>query len=177
MKILVTGPQGSGKTTQAASLAKKMGYCFIDVGDLLRVMAQGTSEKGQWVKEDLKQGKLVEDDIVAKLVESKTKEKACQKGFVLDGYPRTMESLQLFDPNYDQVFYLEVSDVEVEKRLIERGREDDTPQLIRERLSLFHQMTEPVLGYYQSLGKLVRINGSLAINEVEQAIEDKLLQS
>ncbi|MBI4036961.1 nucleoside monophosphate kinase [Candidatus Daviesbacteria bacterium] len=177
MRILVTGPQGSGKTTQAQILANKLGILLVDAGEMLRKLAEQKSLEGVEVKDELNKGELVEDEIVAGLVKEEVGKSAYQKGYVMDGYPRTMDSLKLFDPCFDQVFYLDVSDEEVEKRLLARGRSDDTPTLIRERLMLYHQNTQAVLDYYQNLGKLVKIDARGGIEQIAQEIDRKLVTS
>lgn len=174
MKILITGPQGSGKTTHAQILAQKLYLPVIDAGEMLRELAEEDSADGRSVKEDMEQGKLVEDKIVANLMRQRILSPDCQNGFVVDGYPRTLESLELFDPQYNWVFYLQVSDEEVQERLLLRGREDDKPELIRERLMLYHQMTEPVLGYYLKKNKLIRIDAHRTIEEVAKEIAQKV---
>lgn len=174
MRILITGPQGSGKSTQAQLLASKLSLCFISAGDLVRKAALEKSAEGKLIKGSLSQGLLVDDKIVASLVKKEIAKEECCHGFVLDGYPRNLGQLNFFDPKFDKVIYLDVEDKEVEERLLRRGREDDTPEIIRQRLGLYHQLTEPVLDYYQKMGKLIKIDGSKSIEEVEAEIEEKL---
>lgn len=174
MRILITGPQGCGKTTQAEILAKKFSFCLINAGDLLRELADQSTEEGENVRKCLSEGIFVDDKITAKLVRTELEKEHCQKGFVMDGFPRRMSQLEYFDPVYDQVFYLDVPDDEVIKRLLLRGREDDTPEVIRERLGLYHSETEPVLTYYQGQGKLKKINGEHSIEEIATEIEDQV---
>jgi adenylate kinase len=171
---MITGPQGSGKTTQAEILAKKLGFCEINTGDLLRELAEGDSPEGKILKTALDQGQLADDQIVSSVVNKKMASPECQKGLVADGYPRRVGQLNIFNPNFDKVFYLDVPDSIVEDRLIIRGREDDTPELIRERLQIYHQETEPVLAYYQNLGKLIKIDGCKNIESVTAEIEKYL---
>ncbi|MCL5784274.1 MAG: nucleoside monophosphate kinase [Patescibacteria group bacterium] len=174
MKILITGPQGSGKTTQAKLLAEKFGVCFIDAGEMIREKVLEHTSEGRELEEELEEGELVDDHIAASLVRDKITSSSCKNGFIVDGYPRTLRSLELFDPALEKVFYLKISDEEAEKRLLQRGREDDKPEVIRERLQLYHKMTEPVLNHYRQLGKLVEINGTRAIEQVRKDIEDNL---
>ncbi len=174
MRILITGPQGSGKTTQAEILAKKLGIALIEAGEILRQLAETDCELGQLVKEELAAGRLVKDEIIAQCIKEKVVGLGEKASFVGDGYPRTLESLQDFDPDYDIVFYLDMADSEVEKRLLARGRADDTPVLIKERLKEYHQRTEPVLNYYANLGKLIKISGEGSIEEIAQDIEGQL---
>lgn len=175
MKILITGPQGSGKTTQAQMLANKLGLSLVDTGEMLRQMAKNDqSPEGQEVKAEMGRGELVDDRVAASLVASRLSGEDCRNGYVVDGYPRNLASLELFNPEFDQVFYLDIPDEEVEKRLLARGRADDTPEAIRERLALYHQKTEPVLGYYEKAGKLIRIDGRGGVEEVAKAIDEKI---
>lgn len=175
MRILVTGPSGSGKTTQAEILARKLNLCLVDAGEILRNFAkEDKSKEGENIKKEMQEGHLVEDKVAADLIRQRLSETDCQKGFVMDGYPRSLASLQLFDPSFDQVFYLDIVDSEVEKRLILRGREDDKSAAIGERLKFFHQMTEPVLEHYGELGRLVRIDGQKTIAEVASEIDKSI---
>lgn len=173
MRILITGPQGSGKTTHAQILTQKLRLTQIDAGEILRELAEIESTEGKSVKKDLEVGKFVEDRIIANLI----REKVSNLGggnFVMDGYPRTMESLKLYNPDFDQVFYLEVPDQEVEKRLLLRGREDDKPEIIQKRLKLFHQVTEPVLDYYRQQHKVIKVDADRSIEVVAEDIEKKV---
>lgn len=174
MKILITGPQGSGKTTQAEILAKKLNLPFIGAGELLRQFVENGGEGSASVKADLEDGELVDNNIIAQLMKSELSKEDCQKGFVIDGYPRAFSQLQLFAPEYDQVFYLKLSDEEAKKRLLLRGREDDNPEAIEERLKWYHEETRPVLEYYQQNGKLTTVDGDRSVKEVAAEIEGKL---
>lgn len=168
MKILVIGPVGSGKSTQGKFIASSFKLAFVSAGELLRQKAQEQSEDGKVAKEAIEKGQLVEGSLMGRLV----KEQAQQnEGFVLDGYPRRLDQLQYFDPRFDKVFYLHVPDEAVIKRMLKRGRADDTEEVIKERLKIYHQQTEPVLEYYQKQGKLIKIDGSKSIEEVSKDIE------
>lgn len=175
MKILITGPQGSGKTTQAQILAKKLNVPLVDTGEMLRQMAAGdASAQGREIKAEMSRGELVDDKVAASLVASRLDGEDCRQGYVMDGYPRSMVSLELFNPEFDKIIYLQIPDEEVEKRLLLRGRADDTPEAIRERLELYHQKTEPVLDYYQKQGKLIRVDGRGGVEQVAEAVDGSL---
>lgn len=174
MKILITGPQGSGKSTQADILSKKLGIAFINAGNLVREMSKEDSERGRSLKNDLEAGRLVDDNIIGDLVRTQISQPECKDGFVTDGYPRTINQIKIFDPEFDRVFYLEISDEEALRRLLKRGRADDTLAVINERLKWYHEQTKPLLEFYQSKGILEKINGEMSIEEVAQEIEERL---
>jgi adenylate kinase len=173
-RILITGPQGSGKTTQGEIIAKKLELCLVNTGELLRELAEGDSEESRIIKEALAKGELADDRIVSSEVKKKISQPECRKGFITDGYPRRIEQLSLFDPKFDKVFYLQVPDDVVEQRLLGRGREDDTPELIQNRLEWYHQEINPLLDHYRKEGKLVTIDGSKSIEEIASEIDKHL---
>ncbi|MBI4039816.1 nucleoside monophosphate kinase [Candidatus Daviesbacteria bacterium] len=174
MKILIAGPQGSGKTTQAQLLADHFNLCFQNMGNLVRVLSKENSDLGRGTKAALDKGQLVDDVVVANLVKNWINLKDCPNGFVFDGYPRTMSQLKLFDPNYDRVVYLDVSDEEVTRRLLKRGREDDTLEIIKTRLSIYHRQTEEVLNFYREQSKLIQTSGMGSVEEINRNIESQL---
>lgn len=172
MKILLTGPQGSGKSTQADLLAQYLNVPKISTGDIFRKIKQEDSEKGKRIRQILNSGQLVDDQTTAEIVKRRLAGEG--SGFVMDGYPRTLEQINLFDPLFDKVFYLKLSDEEAIKRLLSRGREDDTRELIAQRLKIYHQQTDPVLDYYKVKGLLKEIDGLGSIDEIRQRIRDQL---
>ena len=180
-KILLAGPQGSGKTTQAKFIAQKYGLHFISAGKLLRELAQSGSEEGERIRQQMEEGEFVDDKVAARLVKEEI-EKDSQNGFVLDGFPRRFSQLEYFNPAFDQVIYLDVPDGEVVDRMLGRGRADDTPEAIGERLRLYHSNTEPVLDYYDRQGKLIKVNASQApgataeqsIRQIADEVDEKL---
>lgn len=174
MSILVTGPQGSGKTTQAKLLADFLKKPLIGVGELLREMSEEKNVNSNSVKQALEKGDLVDDEIVAEMMKKRISQNDAEKGFVMDGYPRSLNQLKLFDPIYSQVFYLDIADLEVKKRLLKRAREDDKPDIIHQRLTLYHKLTEPVLEYFKNQGVLKKINGMGSIDDVQERIRQNL---
>lgn len=170
MKILLSGPAGSGKTTQAEILSKELGINFINTGDLLREIAEKNTEEGRVINKALDSGQFADNKLVAKIVKDKLSEQKYSNGFITDGYPRNLDQLNYFDPGYDKVIYLDVPDLIVYERLLKRGREDDTPEVIEKRLKLYHQRTTEVLDYYQQLGKLVKVDARGSVTEVSQKV-------
>jgi len=171
---MITGPQGCGKTTQAKLLAEKLSIGFIGAGDLLRERAEKNDPVGRALEADMERGELVDDGVIAELVKKEIEQEITKRGFVTDGYPRSLLQLKYFDPDYNKVFYLKISDQTAIDRLLNRGREDDTLEGIKHRLSWYHQQTQPVLDYYNKDGKLVVIDGEQPIELVAKAIEDYL---
>lgn len=174
IKILIAGSQGSGKTTQAEIIAKKYNISYISVGQLLREHLSRHDKIGEEAKYALQSGELVDDLLVTELVRHELELPQHQKGFVSDSYPRSVHQLEVFNPGFNIVFHLKVSEDVAVSRLLNRRREDDTPELIRKRLGIYHQVTEPLLAYYQALGKLVEINGERSIEEVAADLETHL---
>lgn len=173
MKIIVMGPQGSGKTTQASQVAEEFGLPLIDAGDLVRKFAEGNTPEAKAVKEKILSGDLIENEVAARLVKENI-ENSGQNGFVLDGYPRSMEQCKIYFPEVDRVVYISLPDEICIDRLLKRGRFDDTNESITRRLELYHQLTEPMLSYFREKGILFEINGNREIPEVHQGIMDIL---
>lgn len=174
IKLMITGAQGSGKTTQAKLLAQKLGVCFIGMGDLLREFAKEESLESKIVAESLKKGELADDRIVAGVVKNKICQPECQNGFVTDGFPRSIDQHRYYNPDFDKVFYIKISDEEAKKRLLARGRADDKAGLIEERLGWFHEEIKPLLSYYRDRGELVIIDGEKPVGQVAEEIGDYL---
>jgi adenylate kinase len=170
VKVLVAGLPGSGKTTQAKIISSKLKVPLVSTGSILREIAKEKSIRAKKINEDLLSGQLVDDDLVKDLVKERVSKKDCEDGFVADGYPRSLEQLELFDPKYDRVIYLRVSEQLVEKRLLSRGRLDDKEDVIEERFEVFHHETEPLIESFKQSGILVSVDGSGSIEEVADKI-------
>ncbi|MBI3342396.1 nucleoside monophosphate kinase, partial [Candidatus Curtissbacteria bacterium] len=122
------------------------------------------------IKEALEQGRLVENQITVDSLKEKIK-KVGSGGYVLDGYPRNSEQLSYLDNDIDKVFYINVSDDEAIKRLTERARHDDTPELIKKRIDIYHDETEPLLKYFRDKKVLEEINGEQSIEKVSEDLK------
>lgn len=166
MRILLLGPQGSGKSTQAKLLVEYLRVPVISTGDIFRQMPE--------VKKILEEGKLVDDCLTADIVKERIREQDCQQGFIMDGYPRTIEQLQIFDPNFEKVFYLNLPEEVAIERLLNRGRKDDVREAIKKRLDLYFQKTKPLLKHYQDLGILQEINGQGEIGKIQGLLRSAL---
>lgn len=166
------GPQGSGKSTQAEIIAKKLSVPHIETGSLYRELAGSNSEIGRKIKAALEKGSLVDDATTFEVVDQHLSE--MKNGFVIDGFPRTLLQAKKNLFPIDAVFFLRLGNTEATKRLLLRHRVDDTPELIAERLRLYHEQTEPILNYYQEAGKLIEINGEKSIEEIASAIDAEL---
>lgn len=168
MNIVILGPQGSGKSTQAGFLSQKLNLPMLDVGSLLRLKAQEQTEAGRKIKALVERGELVDDLLTAALLQEELSDKKYEAGFVMDGAPRTINQARLLEGivKLDKVFYLIVPDEINIERLLKRGREDDTPEIIKRRLSLYHENTQPALSYYQEKGILAEIDGTKTPGEV-----------
>lgn len=167
MKLLVIGPPGSGKSTQAELLEKQLGLPHLSTGDLCHYLSQENTPQGQQIKRIMESGGLLDDRLVLDLVEARLKEKQYQSGFILDGTPRSLWQAQNFKIKLDRVFYLRVSDEENVRRLSKRGRGDtDKPEIIKKRLAVYHRETVPLLDYYRQLGILEEVDGERPVEEI-----------
>ena len=166
MNIIVMGPVGSGKSTQAELIANELGISLLNVGDLLYFASKENTPKWKKIKQTMDTGGLVEDKLVLELVEEHLEGKKHGNGVVLDGFPRSLWQAQNLLFPIDRVVYLKVSDKENKRRLLKRGRKDDAPDTIDKRLKIYHQETEPILNYYRQRGFLLEIDGERPIEVI-----------
>lgn len=177
MNILIFGPQGSGKTTQAQLLSQKLSLPLISAGDISREIAKENSRRGRLVKGLLDQGELTPDEIIGPEINQRLRKAEKQKGFITDGWPRTLGQAQFTKQSIDAIVLVNVSREMSLERLLARGREDDTPEAIHERLKIYWQETAPVIEHYKNLGVPVfEINGEQSIEKVQVEILEKLRQ-
>lgn len=173
MKIIFLGMQGSGKSTQAQILAQKLNVPYIEMGQLLRDKSKDDDNIGAAIREALETGRLVENQITIDSLKEKISQVGVN-GYVLDGYPRNKEQLSFLDTDLDKVFYINVSDEEAIKRLLSRGRHDDVQDIIKKRIGIYHNETEPLLDYFREKGKLVEIDGERSIEEISKDLEKNI---
>lgn len=167
MKIIILGPTGAGKGTQAKFISKLLKIKHIDLGENFRKMAK----RNRYINEVINKGRLIPDSIVLKIVEKLTKNK---KNFILDGFPRKLSQAKVFKDKIDLVLFLKISKNEVVKRLKLRKREDDGLKNINERYRIYLKQTIPVVNYYKRKGILVAINGNPSIKKVNEEIKEVL---
>lgn len=170
MKLTILGPQGSGKTVHAKLLSQKLNLPVIDVGQLIRNYCTTPEAKNREACKAMEQGELVPNDLAGNLLKNLIQNNAYENGFILDGYPRLLSQLEVFDPNVDKVIFIDVSEKTSYDRLKARGRVDDTPEGIKRRLAWYHEKTTKVLEYYRGVGKLIEVNGEDTTEKVFESI-------
>ena len=168
MRLILIGIQGAGKSTQGNLLSEKLGIPYLSSGHIFRQMAKEKSNLGRWLKETLNSGALVPDTTTLEIVLTYLEKPEYERGYILDGFPRTTIQADAFNGGVDKVIYLKVSDKEALWRISGRNdvREDETLQAIRKRIALFHELTQPVVDFYQEKGKLVEIDGEQPVEKV-----------
>lgn len=185
MRIVLLGPPGSGKGTQATLLVKQLGVPHISTGALLRDAAQRGTDLGLQAKALSDKGNLVPDDVMAGMLEERLGHKDVSNGFILDGYPRNLvqaESLtallERLDQPVEEAILIDIEAHHILKRIAKRaqeeGRADDTEETVRNRLRVYAKQTAPVADYYAERGLLTRVLGDGGIDEIFQRIRSIL---
>lgn len=166
MRIVFIGPPGAGKGTQSARLARHLHVPNLSTGDILREAAAQRTRLGLRAIEYMQQGQLVPDDVVLRVVFDRLQEPDCAQGCIIDGFPRTVPQARALDEWLAEhqsplslVLEIQVPREELLHRLAGRGRDDDSEEVIRERLRQFDQLTHPLLDYYHDSGILHKIEG------------------
>jgi adenylate kinase len=185
VNLLVLGPQGSGKGTQAKRISAAHGIPHVSTGDMFREAVTAGTELGRQVEPILASGDLVPDDLTVALIRERLSERDARDGFVLDGFPRNLAQAEALDGmlaeigrGLDAVLFFDLSDeLAVERirgRALDEGRDDDSPDAIARRLAIYHEQTEPVVERYRATGKLVPLHAARSIEEVSTEIEAAL---
>jgi len=187
VNLLLLGPQGSGKGTQAKRIAAEYGIPHVSTGDMFRMAIAADTDLGREVEPILASGSLVPDELTVAIIEARLAEDDAQDGFVLDGFPRTLVQAEALDAllsaigrDLDAVLFFDVPDGVARERALgrshEEGRPDDTPDVIDRRLAIYHADTEPVVERYRTTGKLVPLHAGRSVNEVFAEIQTALDQ-
>ena len=186
-RLLIVGPPGAGKGTQAVRLAESLSIPAISTGDIFRANVAGETELGVLAKSYMDAGEYVPDSVTNDMVRSRLSEDDAKDGFLLDGYPRTLDQVEALDAtlselgtSLDAVLLLQVETDAVVGRLLERGRaegrSDDTEATIRRRLEVYAEQTAPLIDVYENRGLVRRVDGMASIDEVTVALREALAE-
>ncbi len=178
MRIVFIGPPGAGKGTQAERMIERYKLAHLSTGDMLRAARDAQTEVGKKAHEYMSTGRLVPDDIIVEIIKERLADSDCQAGYLLDGFPRTIAQAEALDKMLgkkgtplDVVLELKVPEEELFQRLAGRGRADDTPDVIRQRLVAYRDQTSPLLDYYGKAGLLESVDGLGTIDEIFDRIQ------
>lgn len=191
MKLILLGPPGAGKGTQAEALAKRRGLIQLSTGDMLRAAVKAGTEIGLKAESIMKSGGLVPDEVVIGIIAERIEQPDCANGFILDGFPRTLKQAAALDELLDSkgtildaVIELKVNDEALLARIENRAREtiaaggtpraDDNAEALKTRLMAYYKETSPLIGYYFAQGKLRTLDGMAPIPEVGRQIDELL---
>jgi adenylate kinase len=192
MNLILLGPPGAGKGTQAEALAKRRGLVQLSTGDMLRAAVKAGTEIGKQAETIMKSGGLVPDEVVIGIIADRIEAPDCQNGFILDGFPRTLKQAAALDSllaskgkKLDAVVELKVDDGALLARIENRAREtvaaggtvraDDNAEALKTRLMAYYRETSPLIGYYFALGKLKTIDGMAPIPDVAKKLDEILV--
>jgi adenylate kinase len=186
VNLLVLGPQGAGKGTQAKRISEEYGIPHVSTGDMFRALDEST-ELGRKVKAIMDRGDLVPDEVTIAMIEERLNSSDAANGFVLDGFPRNLAQADALDEmlggigrGLDAILFFDVPDEVGLERALKRAelenRSDDTPDVIAKRLETYHRETEPIVEHYRTTGKLVPLHAGRTVEEVWREIAEALEQ-
>ena len=176
-RVIFLGPPGAGKGTQAQVLCERVRVPHISTGDILRAAVKAKTELGQKAEGFMSAGELVPDDLILGLIRERLGQADTAKGWLLDGFPRNVEQAEFLNKLLEEigqtcevVINLEVPDDELVTRLLARGRNDDKEDVIRNRLKVYREQTEPLIALYTGSGLLASVNGNQEMAEVSEEL-------
>jgi len=177
-RVIFLGPPGAGKGTQAKVLSESCNVPHISTGDILRAAVKAKSELGKKAEGYMSAGELVPDDLILDLIRERLGEKDTANGWLLDGFPRNVEQAEFLNKLLDEiqqtcefVINLEVPDDVLVTRMLDRGRNDDKEDVIRNRLDVYRKQTEPLITLYKGSDQLVSVNGNQEMAAVTEALQ------
>ncbi|MFQ5522433.1 MAG: adenylate kinase [Acidimicrobiia bacterium] len=175
MRLLFIGPPGAGKGTQASRVAERLGIPHISTGEMFRDHVARGTELGKRVEAIMAAGDYVPDEITVEMLRQRLAQPDATRGFILDGFPRTVGQVRSLDEligegGLDRVVIFEVDDDELLSRMLARGRADDTAETIRKRFQVYREQTQPLIDIYEERGVATTVNGTGELEEVTQRI-------
>ncbi|KGG14695.1 MULTISPECIES: adenylate kinase [unclassified Prochlorococcus] len=178
-RLIFLGPPGAGKGTQANLICENYGFLHLSTGDLLREEVSSETKLGKAAESIMNKGELVSDGIVLSIVEKRLLNQ--EQGWLLDGFPRNLPQARLLNElllklkqPVQAVLLIDIDDETLARRMLSRGRKDDTEAVIRNRLKIYRDITSPLVNHYENIGILKSVNGCGTIEDVNSQIKEQL---